>query len=353
MSQTASSMATIGKHIEPPMIMIASVRAALLQFTWRQWSQLGIAGDVSFHDSWLIDIESLLLFTLYMGRFDPRLMDEVLDWCIANVDTLSVQRLKRLRSSEPGNQVARILSALASVLQERTGSARWQPLQMDNANDPPEPFFLDLDGSPLPLFGASDPHFLSAGFLRSPISLRSLSVTPSIDLPVALILKLRALFGVDPRAEAIAYLMTHQVVGARELARATACASATAHALLKALHAGQFLVGSGREGYALERSRWQAFLLGGLDRPVPEWIAWSVVLPPLVSALETIADGGLGSSYLRSSRWLRLDASLCHAVKGSGLSNPFAIPTGIDEIEHALPERLHRLSMILAGGILP
>ena len=165
--------------------------------------------------------------------------------------------------------------------------------------------------------------------------------------------QLTSVMKVAPRAEAIAYLMTHQVVGARELARATACASATAHALLKALHGGQFLVGSGREGYALERSRWQAFLLGGLDRPVPEWIAWSVVLPPLISALETIAEGSLASSYLRSSRWLRLDASLCHALKGSGLSNPFAIPVGIDDVGHVLPERLHRLSMILAGGILP
>ena len=50
MSQTASSIAAIGEHseaimIESPMIMIASVRAALLQFTWRQWSQLGIAGE--------------------------------------------------------------------------------------------------------------------------------------------------------------------------------------------------------------------------------------------------------------------------------------------------------------------
>ncbi len=339
MSQTDSSLTTI--------------RSELLRFLWRQWSQLGIAGDIPFQDSWLLDVESLLLFTLHIGRFDPRLLDEVLDWCVANADTLSVQRLKRLRSSEPGNLAARILSALASLLQERTGSARWKPLQLDSSQNPPESLFLELDGSPLPLFGESDPHFLRAGFLRSPISLRSLSVTPNIDLPVALILKLRAVFGVDPRAEAIAYLMTHQVVGARELARATACAPATAHALLKALHAGQFLVGSGRGGYALERSRWKAFLLGGLDRHVPQWIAWSVVLPALGNALELIGDKGLESSYLRSSRWLHLDTSLCYALKGSGLSNPFAIPTAIDEVEYILPERMHSLTMILASGIQP
>jgi hypothetical protein len=78
---------------------------------------------VPFHDSWQLDIESLLLFTLHIGRFDPRLLDEVLDWCVTNADALSVQRLKRLRSSEPGNRTTRILSALAHLLSERTGSA--------------------------------------------------------------------------------------------------------------------------------------------------------------------------------------------------------------------------------------
>ena len=332
---------------------LTTTRSELLRFLWRQWSQLGLASEIPFHDPWLIDIESLLLFTLSLGRYDPRLLDEVLDWCVANVDTLSVQRLKRLRPTAPQSPTACALSAVASLLQEKTGSARWRPLQGPETPGTAQPYFLELDGTPLPLFGAHDPHFLGAGLLRSPVKLRHLSVSPCIDLPAALILKLRALFGVDPRAEATAYLLTHQIVGARELARATACASATAHALLKALHAGQFLVGSGREGYALERSRWQEFLLGGADRHVPQWIAWSVVLPALVSALETTGDPSQGSLYLRSSHWLRAEESMRHALKGSGLPNPFSIPIGLEEVEQVLPERLHRLSMTLASGIRP
>lgn len=337
--------------MSPTNSSLTTIRTELLKFLWRQWAQLGVAGDAPFQDSWLLDTEALLLFTLSLGRYDPRLLDEVLDWCAANTDILSIQRLKRLRPTDPKSLTTRTLSAVASLLHECTGSARWRVLQSDEATDDAQSYFLESNDSPFPLFGPSDPHFSRIGLLRSPVRLRNLSITPRLDLPVALVLKLRALFGVDPRAEAIAYLMTHQVVGARELARATACASATAHDLLKALHTGQFLVGSGREGYALERARWQVFLLGGQDRPVPEWIAWSVVLPALVSALEATADQGQESDYLRTSRWLRADESMRHALKGSGLPNPFSIPIGLMEVEQALPERLHCLSMSLANGI--
>ena len=247
---------------------------------------------------------------------------------------------------------ARTLSAIAHLLHERTGSVRWRPLMevMPDSAMPPAPFFLELDGASLPLFGANDHHFLAAGILRSPVSLRNLSVAPSMDLPATLILKLRALFGVDPRAETIAYLLTHPVAGAREVARASVCASATAHALLKNLQAGQFLVGSGREGYALEQSRWQSFLSGERDRPVPQWISWSVVLPAIANALETVGDQSKVSAYMRSSRWLRTDASMRNALKGSGLPNPFAIPVGIEEVEMELPARLHRVASVLASG---
>lgn len=344
MSPTNSSLTTARTDL-------TTIRTELLKFLWRQWAQLGAASDVPFQDSWLLDTEALLLFTLSLGRYDPRLLDEVLDWCATNTDILSVQRLKRLCPTDPNSLTTRTLAAVASLLRERTGSVRWRVLQSDEATNDAQSYFLESDGSPFPLFGPNDPHFLHVGLLRSPVKLRNLSITPRLDLPVALVLKLRALFGVDPRAEAIAYLMTHQVVGARELARATVCASATAHALLKALHTGQFLVGSGREGYALEQERWQAFLLGGQNRPVPKWIAWSVVLPALVNALEVTADQGQESDYLRSSRWLRADESMCRALKGSGLPNPFSIPIGLEEVEHALPERLHHLSRILASEL--
>ena len=37
---------------------LTTTRSELLRFLWRQWSQLGVAGEIPFHDPWLLDIES-------------------------------------------------------------------------------------------------------------------------------------------------------------------------------------------------------------------------------------------------------------------------------------------------------
>ena len=35
-----------------------TVNEELVRFLWRQWSQLGVAGDVEFRDSWINVVES-------------------------------------------------------------------------------------------------------------------------------------------------------------------------------------------------------------------------------------------------------------------------------------------------------
>ncbi|HDY87875.1 MAG TPA: hypothetical protein ENH82_07150 [bacterium] len=56
----------------------------LLQFLWRQWSALGIAGYSESKDPWVIDPEALLLFSATLTRYDQRLFDEILDWMDMN-----------------------------------------------------------------------------------------------------------------------------------------------------------------------------------------------------------------------------------------------------------------------------
>ena len=68
----------------------------LLTFLWRQWSALGVAGYADTQDRWSIDLEALLIFTCSIGRYDPRLFDEVLDWIDKNGDLINVQRLKKI-----------------------------------------------------------------------------------------------------------------------------------------------------------------------------------------------------------------------------------------------------------------
>jgi len=52
----------------------------MLQFLWRQWSALGVAGEPEIVDHWVIDPEALLLVSSEFARYDSRLFDEILDW---------------------------------------------------------------------------------------------------------------------------------------------------------------------------------------------------------------------------------------------------------------------------------
>jgi hypothetical protein len=70
------------------------VSQGLLDFTWRQWAQIGVSATVSGADRWAVDPEALILFTIGIGRRDPRLFDEMLDWVAFNHELLSTQRMR-------------------------------------------------------------------------------------------------------------------------------------------------------------------------------------------------------------------------------------------------------------------
>src|SRR5450759_709981 len=90
-------------------------QSLLLNFLWRQWSALGVAGQASGEDVWIIDPEALLLLTCTMGRHEPRLFDEVLDWLGENGRFINIMRLKRILSTEKFAG-ERTLAAVAACL---------------------------------------------------------------------------------------------------------------------------------------------------------------------------------------------------------------------------------------------
>lgn len=73
----------------------------LLDFAWRQWSQVEVSASVSGEDRWAVDPEALVLFTIGLRRWDPRLFDEMLDWIARNHGLLSMQRLRNLTGRFP------------------------------------------------------------------------------------------------------------------------------------------------------------------------------------------------------------------------------------------------------------
>ena len=77
------------------------VSQGLLDFAWRQWAQVGVSATVEGADRWAVDPEALILFTIGIGRRDPRLFDEMLDWMAFNHELLSMQRLRNLARRFP------------------------------------------------------------------------------------------------------------------------------------------------------------------------------------------------------------------------------------------------------------
>jgi hypothetical protein len=257
----------------------------LLNFLWRQWSALGVAGHARGGDSWAIDPEALLLVTCTLGRHEPRLFDEVLDWLQENGWLINILRLKRILRKEEFDG-ARVLAAMAGLMSKGADVTKWKqlaepvgPLSMQ------ETFFFAEHGEPLPVVGEPDPHFLRYGFTRGPIRARGYSQKFRPTDSTNLALQLRALVGVNSRAEVLLYLLTHDAAHPSQIAReAYYYDRAIQNTLVELSQSGVVeLRSSGREKhYWLKSDNW-ATLLNRPER-FPKWITW----PPLFSALERI-----------------------------------------------------------------
>jgi hypothetical protein len=257
----------------------------LVNFLWRQWSALGVAGQASGEDMWIIDPEALLLLTCTMGRHEPRLFDEMLDWLQENGRFINVMRLKRILRTE-SFAGERALAAVAACLGKGTEAMKWKML----AESVPQPevaesFFMAPDGKVLPVLGEPEPHFARYGFVRGPLRLRGYSQKFRATQPANLALQLRALFGINVRCEIVLYLLTHEAAHPSQIAHeAYYFERAVQGTLVDMLQSGVVqLRSSGREKhYWLLHKHWAELL--GRPEQFPQWITW----PALFSALEKI-----------------------------------------------------------------
>jgi hypothetical protein len=180
----------------------AEVTAALLELAWEQWSQLGLsAAPPAQREERAADPEALLLFTLHVGRHDPRLFDEVLDWLALNTPLISTQRLRNLCTGATDRALA------DAALDWTAGARRRQPPTATG----PRPQTTDLEPlfHGLPIVGdALDPAFTRHGFARPPLTPSGKSQPPRLSAPIAFAFRLRRLLGVGVRAEVVRVLLT-------------------------------------------------------------------------------------------------------------------------------------------------
>jgi hypothetical protein len=316
----------------------AEVVAALQELAWDQWSQLGVStAPPTLREERAADPEALLLFTLEIGRSDPRLFDEVLDWLALNAPLVSVHRLRNL-CVNPTDR-ALVDSALDWVAGARR---REQPAgatrRRSAGSGVLEPLFLSL---PTP-HDDLDPAFAGHGLARARVTPSGKSQPPRLHDPISFAFRLRRLLGVGVRAEVMRTLLT---IRAPRLSGRVITASAgfaqrnVREGLAQLVEAGVIDVVhvSDDRHYSTRADDW-ATLLGLPTTPaLPLHYDWIPAYRALTQILRWLQQPGLDelSPYLRASsartlvadieddlRWVRVPPDL-YTARGSDFWDDF------------------------------
>ncbi|NBB84861.1 MAG: hypothetical protein GVY12_01385, partial [Bacteroidetes bacterium] len=210
----------------------------------------------------IIDPEALLLFSLYLEPAERRLRDFVYWWATVGSDLLSVQRTKTLVGRFPSVTEERLQSFAGQAM--NAGDNRWRRYapEMDEADNADRMAERALKGAE----------------------------QPRLHPPPALLLRLRAGFGVSAKADVLAYLLGTNEYAAttQETADATGYARVTVRgALIDMVRAGFVReTGHGAARFFAPGAPWaQVLQFGEGDGPdtgsteVPAWRYWSMLFP--------------------------------------------------------------------------
>jgi hypothetical protein len=261
------------------------VQSHLAAFLWSQWAQIGVLADTDRKDRWAADPEALLLLTFEVGREDPRLLDEVLDWLAGNERLISIQRLRNLTRDEEDRA---LVEAAVGWLGGRRRRARLEARGTAGASTDPEPFFRN---SRLPI-DDPDPAFLAQGLLKPKSKPSGKSQTPQVLLPINFAFRLRLLMGIGARAEAMRVLLTIDAprTNVQVIAASTAYTKRNVQEAVSSLSAAgaldAFEVGN-EQRFSAPRDRWSQFLT--LD-DLPRHEDWPQLFAAYRKVLRWLAD---------------------------------------------------------------
>jgi hypothetical protein len=238
------------------------LRKRLVSFLWDQWGQLGVQVSVERRDNWAVDPEALILLSLEVGREEPRLTDEVLDWLAVNERLISVQRLRNLITDDEDRA---LVEAMIGWLAGQRRRPRLTPKEAAEAHQRRVPFYR----RGLYPIAEPAPAFLAQGLLKPPVEPRLHSQPPDLTSPVAFAFRLRALLGFGARAEAMRVLLTVDSpwMNVQAVAASTAFTKRNAQEALGQLRAAGVLRSStlgNEQRFEPLRQRWAEFL--ELDR---------------------------------------------------------------------------------------
>lgn len=278
-----------------------AMAARLLSFAWNQWAQIGLSGEFRQRSDWAVDPEALLVFTLQLGRREPRLFDEVHDWLLRNLDLVSIQRARNLVHDD---ETKRLVDAATSWASEHSTKVTRRQAKPVGSVDPVV-LFTHQAGAPI---GEPDPIFAAHGFTRPLLRPSGKSSTPPRHSPVCFAFLLRDLFGVTARAEIVRVLLTARgsELRTKDIVRLVAFGRRQVHDTLSSLASAGVIeakqLGPRDTRYTIETERWLR-LVGRERRFLPGLVEWPLMFKVLRSLLiwSEGLDSEQASSYIRGS----------------------------------------------------
>lgn len=267
---------------------------AILNLLWRQWSSLGIPGQIAGNGrDYVIDPEMLLLFSARFCRLEPRLYDLVTDWLQVNGDNINLSRLKALQKKSHWADIAS-LGFMAHCV-GAGGSRRWKKLSADwkpAKKTEAEALFFTIDNEPNDFVRIPDPAALEYGFRRNVYERSGKAMTFSIDRDATFLLQLRGAFGLSARAETVLALLNKESYKIQDIAEITGFVWKSVQDAAEELCVSGLVVKTGYR-YYLNDSQAMLSIFGRKQGIFPRWnrlynalaVLWESVSNPRLSAL--------------------------------------------------------------------
>jgi hypothetical protein len=249
----------------------AELRELLLELHWRQWCALGVSGQVEPERHWVVDLEALVVSISRFGQADARLLKHAKEWLALNREWVSTPRLKRISHAF-------------------------------NSTMDPEALMPDA---------------ATGG--------RTKVVMPVVTQPVLLQLQLRALFGMDVRADVFGYLLFNKSGNSSSIARALYVDQKRVYSILERWSAAG-VVRRAPGGYSLVADAVPAAVAEARDRT--EWVNWTTTYLALDRLLESLAKAATDDRYILASlaRDVRDGLELQAAAVGVSLASADRYP---------------------------
>jgi len=241
----------------------AELRELLLELHWRQWCALGVSGQVEPERHWVVDIEALVGSVSRFGQADARLLKRAKEWLALNREWVSTPRLRRISHTF-------------------------------NSTMDPE---------------ARVPDAATRG--------RTKVVMPVVTQPVLLQLQLRALFGMDARADVFGYLLFNRSGNSSSIARALYVDQKRVYNILERWSVAG-VVRRAPGGYSLMSDAVPAAVAEARDRT--EWVNWTTTYLAFDRLYESMAKAATDDRYVLASLARDLRAGLEPQAAAVGVS---------------------------------